>query len=137
MDWNKTSQLLDVIHKAAAAGPQYQWFADLANRELMKDKDIAAKAVAAEMKAAKDKADAEASKEAAETSVLQKAADARMRMAQVGQDKAQAEVDAKIIAEADRITKEREAKAAAKAVAPASPSTFVPTEFDRKVPPHG
>lgn len=28
MDWEKVSLLLDVIHKAASAGPKYKWIVD-------------------------------------------------------------------------------------------------------------
>lgn len=34
MDYAKLANLLDVIHKAAAAGPAYQWIVDAANKDV-------------------------------------------------------------------------------------------------------
>jgi hypothetical protein len=34
-DYQKAWMLLEVVHKAAAAGPAYSWLLDLANAELM------------------------------------------------------------------------------------------------------
>ena len=41
MDWEKIATLLDVVHKAAAAGPQYTWFGDMAWAELRQIKQNA------------------------------------------------------------------------------------------------
>lgn len=36
MDWEKIATLLDVVHKAAAAGPEFSWIAARARVELGK-----------------------------------------------------------------------------------------------------
>jgi hypothetical protein len=50
MDWQKVAILLDVVHKAAAAGPDFSWFGSQATEELRK------MAVVAPIERASDKA---------------------------------------------------------------------------------
>lgn len=40
MDWNRIAILLEVIHKAAAAGPVYGWLVSQADAELSKLKEL-------------------------------------------------------------------------------------------------
>lgn len=134
MDFAKISVLLDVIHKAVGAGPQFAWVLAQAQQALDKEREASQPDLNAQ-EAAKKKADEDRAKWDAENTVLAKAAAARARVDQVGQDKVQAEEDAKVLAEADRITKQREAmtKAHQADVAKATAPTPVPPIF----PPRG